>query len=540
MRAEEAPVQLSLESSRNEIAALEIVREPVLTIKADIEPVAVSEFPLIEKTKPQEREIGEFKEPIAQPIPAPKSIYLTPRARLMRWKKKLHSIAARLTPEASFARPASIVEPAESKSPDQTPIELSPFQEKGLDADRGKIRVATPDDDIPSEAAVLQVLEKEGLTQTEILATAAKEVASETSINTVAKVEPIEAIQDVPAETPVALETLVAQKLAARKALETPVTIATPVVIETPSVIETPAAITTSVVEPEEKAIEIPVPKKPEAEKVKSAPVPRIDSKGRAPEPVLVSSGRLVLRMTADKVHPKIEARKASPKKSGLGFPVNFADLEEITLVRPPAKRIRIDWERAVPWPSPANLKPAGRPPVAARDIVFSPTILGAKPKGAIVETKQQDGMFSTYSDTPGSKVSGRSRSVMLGAGIVALLVLVLFGNDSVTKYFQTWSSADSMTADTISQREIPTKPVSSTRPAKQRAVKNSAKPSENAAIKRSNPESQTSTALVVPSADKKKKTTVEPLKKSIDRKSAHAPDKVTPSTRPRIVNRRP
>ncbi len=36
----------------------------------------------------------------------------------------------------------------------------------------------------------------------------------------------------------------------------------------------------------------------------------------------------------------------------------------------------------------------------------------------------------------------------MIGGGIVALLALLLFGNDSVTRYFQTWSSADSVSTE--------------------------------------------------------------------------------------------
>lgn len=333
-------------------------------------------------------------EPLAE-VSAPKPIVVTPRSRLKVWKKKLHLLAGRIAPETK-THVASIL------APGQTSIGSSPTAEAPTHVERTKIQWETPEDDIPSETMVLEVRAMEGIEQVP---------------------EPkVVAGAEASVETPKAkIEIPLAAKLPAEEPVEIPV-IVKPTLIDEDPIVNRVA---------ERKP---PTPQKTIAKAIPVAP------RGKAPQVELASS--MVRRMPdADTSRPSAKPQKSPRKRSGLGFKVNLADLEEITLVRPPSKRIKIDWERAVPRPDLSNVQ-SRRPQPKTREVNFSPTLLGAVPDRTTESPIRSDGMFSSFDGSPSAH---KQRSVIVVVGL-ALLALAVFGVGFITEMVPISTAPDPVT----------------------------------------------------------------------------------------------
>jgi len=158
---------------------------------------------------------------------------------------------------------------------------------------------------------------------------------------------------------------------------------------------------------------------------------------------------------------------KAPPKKRPLKIgKLELVEPDEITQVRPPSNRITIAWDAAsvrrnYPFEAP--------PPRKSDNISFYPTILGGRNEKSVTEEVAAvrkegealtEGIFSNYHGTPSAFSSNARRVAMLGIGVVGLTSLLLFGNDSFTRYFQSWSSADS-----VATKALPAKKTSGQSP---------------------------------------------------------------------------
>jgi hypothetical protein len=117
---------------------------------------------------------------------------------------------------------------------------------------------------------------------------------------------------------------------------------------------------------------------------------------------------------------------------------------EEITLVRPPkSRRIRVSLDRT-PVQRPNLFTARNTSAYARQQREFVPTLLGAGSEVTPAVAISNDSMFSAYYSGP-SRSGVSHRSTFIAVGIFGLTALLLFGNDSVTKYFQTWTAADSV-----------------------------------------------------------------------------------------------
>jgi serine/threonine protein kinase len=401
----------------------------------DIEAEHISSPEIIASAEPESRQT----EPVVEKVSAPKPVFVTPRSRLKVWKKKLHLLAARVAPETK-THVASILTPDDSKATDQTSIESLSTVEAPVRLERRKIQWETPEDDIPSEAMVLEVMANEGIEQVPAPKSALQD-AIETPI-----VGPSKAKVEIP----------IVEKLPDEKPVETPVKLKPTLIDEKP---------VTAVKQ------KLPTPRKTISKPMPAAPKEKAPQVGVAASPV-----RMVPRMPdADTSRPSAKSQKSPRQRSGLGFKVNLADLEEITLVRPPSRRIKIDWERAVPRPDLSNVQPR-RPQRKTREIDFSPTILGDAPDRAPRTSVRSEGMFSAFDGS--SRLQGR-RAVILGGGLLALMAFMVFGIGFVTEMFQTSNAADTETASSTlpSMSQQIAVPPAAIVPAKQKALTTSAAP---------------------------------------------------------------
>ncbi len=378
---------------------------------------------------------GTSGDPMDSTTSNEKPIFITARARLNSWKKKVKALATGLASDTK-PRAASIFASGASKRTDDLSTGALSRDENPVRVDRKKIEWQTPDDDIPSEAAVSEVLANEGIPHTSEPLNAERIEA---------------AIVEVPERKAVEIPMV-------ETVIETPVIFTAPIKTEIPPAVKARhidarrrSAKSRVIADRKQKTANEPLAKETPKENSIPEPVPVIAAIENVPPPTafhLTSNIKAPANVAGDTNCPPTKTNTAKPNRSGLGFKVNLADLEEITLVRPPNKRIKIDWDRAVARPDLFTAKPSR---AAQREIVFSPTLLGDRAE--TVETLRNDEIFAGYggSDTRGP---GRHRSVMIGGGIVALLALLLFGNDSVTRYFQTWSSADSVSTESVSARD--------------------------------------------------------------------------------------
>lgn len=457
---------------------------------------AGSDVAAIGTAERDEGAVRVFAETTAKKNSTPKPIYVVPRSRLRLWKKKLRSLAERVAPHAQESTP-SIFESVD-RSIGAPSIQPEAGEVVGP-VKRRKVDWETPEDDIPSEAAVLAALESEGVS-----------------------VPAVAVLKDEPRGTPAVPES--------------PTAVEMPVVAEAPAAIDPPVSARTPRINEKPHVVEMRMKDRLQAEtedrpskKLRTAtraPVARITPKVKAPEPAVTVSARMVPRMAGvDTISTKPGTPKSPTRRSGLGFKVNLADLEEITLVRPPSRRIKIDWEHAVPRPDLFTAKPS-RP--VEREIVFSPTLLGDT---ANAERVHGDEIFAGYGRSDARGI-GRQRSVMIGGGIVALLALLLFGNDSVTRYFQTWSSADSVSNEAARATDID--PPVAAKTSKLRATKKDSA----IIVKERNAPVPKVTARVDPKPSPRSSKS-EKTKPAAGTRASEKPPRTSPgsATRPRIAN---
>ncbi|MEO8041919.1 MAG: protein kinase, partial [Acidobacteriota bacterium] len=424
-------------------------------------------------------------EPAVTAIVPERPIFVTPRSRLKVWKKKLHTIAARLATETN-AQVSSIFESANREISDRASIAPSIVETRSGDNTkaRRKAERETPEDSVPSEAAPREILEREGKFATQERTVSRKQEAIETpKVEAAAEIPTVENPPRVMVvETPVAIEPSLPYD--APVAAERPATIETPIT-DKPA-LENEAHVTTDqpVADLITRTSEAPVQIKAPAAKMPSPPV-RVTSKEKVP---VVSN-------------PKLSNDRRPVKKSGLGFKVDLAQLEEITLVRPPGNRLQIHLDDTATkrvLSAPRKFKPR-----VPEETGFFPTLLGDVRKSEAVEPDQKGTMFSDhYPVAARPTTTTRNRYLLLGGGFVALLALMLFGNDSATKLFQTSSSADSVTINTLRSTETSpeARPLEQSRPI---ALKNSEKaPSNTVSVK--TPKEKQSVLSDVPVAAKR------------------------------------
>lgn len=263
--------------------------------------------------------------------------------------------------------------------------------------------------------------------------------------------------------------------------------------------------------------------------------------------PVTIAAPIAADRVRSPKAVPaKTQKRKEEVAQGLAGAKVQKVrrikfDAEEITLVRAPSKRIRIDWDRVVARPDLATILPApSRSYSVAGEIAFVPTILGGASRKEAAEPEQREGMFASFDGPPRSRLAVHRRSIVIGGGFSLLIGLFLFGNDSVTRYFQRWSSADSATAPATEEASLP--PVSRLKlPAKRNVVKTGTKTKSEkissgvSATDRSKTSAENKREAILSSAVRAR-TNAESTKRSTIKASPSAAGKSTQSTRPRIV----
>ncbi len=519
------PVQAArsevVESRPEQIAAAEIAPEPVISMNAETESV-------LERPASPDASV----QPVVMAPPAHESVRVLGRSLLNVWRKKLHSVALRME-----AKPVSIVETS-TEVPRQVSAAISQTEitEAPVPVEPRKIELELRED-MPSVPAVQEVLAS---------ASAADpvEVAStEETIATPAVVEP-----------PVVIE-VAAVQLAKPEAIETPVIIEPPMLVEAEEkvVMEEPIAMQTIeetidspvvvaapvAVELLKEEVQIPDPVKPARVQAPQVFIPRLKQRKKDPTPALVGASANPAKRISTGLDAPVP--RNAPKKSGLGFRVNRADLEEITLVRPPAKRIQIDWDRVVASRDLSSILSVQKLP-PPKEVEFHPTILGDTVTPKYAQPEQREGMFSAFESVSGSRVTSRNRSVMLGVGFMALVGFLLFGNDSITRYFQTWSSADSITPQMAKEAERPPAVTRTTVTAK----KSVAKKAEAERAPRAADKPQPATQLNVKAVVAKARATTPATDRSRSKPDSvkRSPDKIpstkqrtpTGSTRPRVV----
>jgi serine/threonine protein kinase len=195
---------------------------------------------------------------------------------------------------------------------------------------------------------------------------------------------------------------------------------------------------------------------------------------------------------------------------------------EEITLVRPPrGRRIRVALDRAAP--ERPNLFAARKNSVYARQQKeFVPTLLGSRNDAAPPVLAGADAMFSMH---PSTRATRSYRSTFIAMGIFGLTGLLLFGNDSVTRYFQTWTAADSVAG---TRREVTaSEPTTALKPPSAKKSERSRTPGRSTISER--PSSETS-------ASKTKLTASARPVAAVIKDDQTKPDSAPTRTRPRIV----
>ena len=155
-------------------------------------------------------------------------------------------------------------------------------------------------------------------------------------------------------------------------------------------------------------------------------------------------------------------SNESLPAKNPVVVPVFEPEPEEITLVTPP-RRITIDWEQPKPWET------------LSKEIEFFPTLLGD------VDTKRKaehtsEPFFSDYYDEAEPRSSDHYRSLLIGSGFIVLIVLFLFGNDSVWTYLQGGSAADSVAVQTSPAKQTFSPSGQTIMPSDQRQLKSDEK----------------------------------------------------------------
>lgn len=252
-----------------------------------------------------------------------------------------------------------------------------------------------------------------------------------------------------------------------------------------------------------------------------------------AATPVQPAKPKPVIRLKGKK---PVTAGKPVAREAVASLPIVIQPSpDEITLVRPVRRnRIRIDLDRA-----PAR-RPKQRRPVPQAE--FYPTLIGKRAVPTPVAPPKGDAMFASYYDEAASGRSIPYRSLSAAGGVIVLAALFLFANDTVSKFFQSAVSGDSVTAKATSSEQTlpattedtkpaPAKPVAGTRADGSRTAPKpmAEKVSPVARKETSKPERNNA------SDNAKTKTRTEAVKRTAEKAPSTA-KKTEAGTRPRVV----
>jgi hypothetical protein len=306
---------------------------------------------------------------------------------------------------------------------------------------RRKIEWVQSEDDIPSVADVRAVLEREPIIETSVVG------PGELKADDV----PVEAVREAPA--PVALEPRAEKRIeTAAEKIETPVPLPQPNVDK-------------------ERALAPPVFRK-KAKRLKSAesvvnPVgqPDTDSvaqpavKASQPAPIIPPVPRLQKVQTVTNIKPIspaiMAAIRAAAKSNTVQRPsvpmlpvVIYPDREEITLVRAPRNRVRIDIDRA----TRSNVGPR-----KLDEINFTPTIIGKRERKSVLDSMMTSDMFGPASVWRSSTPGLPRKSAAIVAGLIGVVAFFLFGVSSVREFFESAGPADSVVSQASMKNESST-----------------------------------------------------------------------------------
>jgi outer membrane biosynthesis protein TonB len=229
---------------------------------------------------------------------------------------------------------------------------------------------------------------------------------------------------------------------------------------------------------------------------------------------------------------PAMPQKAVVVQRASAGAPVQSLPIvvspgpDEITLVRAPRSRVRIDIDRL--------------PSQAREELEFFPTIIGRRQAATLQSVDVPDGVFSAYYDSTSGRSSIPYRSLAIGCGLIALMTLFLFGSRS---FFE---SGDSVTAQATSQTETelpaaappqsakaltPSKTTGEVRATKGAVAKETRDIADTKPTDREPAKVKKTEQRPVPERTAK----AEPEKRRVER-SEPAAAKLQPGTRPRIV----
>ncbi|HTH38523.1 MAG TPA: hypothetical protein VL572_11175, partial [Pyrinomonadaceae bacterium] len=251
--------------------------------------------------------------------------------------------------------------------------------------------------------------------------------------------------------------------------------------------------------------------------------------------------------------------------------PVVENDPDEITVVAPPSRRIRIDVKQPGRWKV--------TPPAGYRE-TFVPTLLGGSVDELPVPAAaadHKDPVLALYYGAADPNRRSPYRSLVIGAGFLMSVVLLLFGNVLVREEARTEAAANTVASKTFPPQSSPLQSTKTTvaPPAKDKPIKDVEKPAESepnagrgdrsnnrdnpitnkeqtkASPAKSEPQNRPTTSasvkpvnekprlmpstIVISSDNGKVKSKVEPQEKQAAR-TGSATKKKSPGTRPRIV----
>ena len=302
------------------------------------------------------------------------------------------------------------------------PVELAPAVKVPK-----RIEWEQPEDDIPTEADALEALAQDHLCDSAQL----REAASVAVIQPLPEIEPVMPV--AVAERPVAIS---------NDERRPPEVRAEPVIVVS---VEKPAE---TVVSPEPIAassealptVEPVIEKEPVA-------VPPIQNGAVAVLPFVARGFKRTRIEFAESVNDprgseEIIEVKASEDPDRTA--VVEHDPDEITRVAPPSRRIRIDVKQPGRWKV--------TPPVGYRD-TFVPTILGSKDDELPVplpEPNHKDPILSVYYGAADPNRRSPYRSLIMGGGFLAAVVLLLFGNVLVREEARTEAASNTVVSKTF------------------------------------------------------------------------------------------
>ncbi len=244
-----------------------------------------------------------------------------------------------------------------------------------------------------------------------------------------------------------------------------------------------------------------------------------------------------------DDIPSVADASEVLSREQWTEIPAVQEEPEEITLVTAPSRRIRIEWDRPT---GRQDLSPARRFSARTSDeIGFFPTILGDVEERKTIDLDPGDSFLSTYYDSSRAGSSVPYRSLAIGGGFIALMVLFIFGDDFVGRYLSKGRSADSVAVKTTSAKEALPRAgqPGAVSPPRKKAPKYFQKPQmedDDSDANRSKPvppkPKASLSALVISSGKGKIRSKIEPPKKSADINPHSVPDKTANLTRPRVV----